>query len=462
MDGNGWMDWAGVLRWRRGLPVWALGCGVAGLLSGAAVVSAWVSSEPVAALVRTAAHADGLCAVSWTDPWDGTPRSGGISCRDEEPGQVVSGLALAGPARGTVFDAGSFPLLTALVVAPLLLAAGAGAGHRRWVRARAAARPDDGAGAGGTGTGRSGTGRAYVPMPRVAPEDLDLRSAADVAAARAVHERWRGHPDLPATAAATADVLRSWELPGVRAMVRARAAGAAASLVVVVAALAAGWTAWGTWLGLTGEPTARAVADAGEREGTVPFAPDDLWVSFVAGDLGRQEAVVALVGDDPGGHPTVEYAVGDPQRARLVGDADGTGRGMLLSGLLLAAAVAWTGRSWRRTRAAVHAVTGALRGARRRVLDYVLVADSEGDPVLLLFGTPNGPPRWAVPLAEPVLSAVPHRGRVEVRGDLVDDGVAVPVLPDRVLWPAAPVVALDRETAASLVTGRPVDDGGLS
>lgn len=75
---------------------------------------------------------------------------------------------------------------------------------------------------------------------------------------------------------------------------------------------------------------------------------------------------------------------------------------------------------------------------------------------MLLLWTPGATaPDWAVSLAEPLLGVIPVRGTAEVRGALGDDRPLVPVLPDRVLWPASRAMKLDRELALVLISGEP-------
>ncbi len=117
--------------------------------------------------------------------------------------------------------------------------------------------------------------------------------------------------------------------------------------------------------------------------------------------------VVALVGDVPGGPVTVRYSVEAPDRARLVGEGDGTARGLLLGGGLTGGAVAWAAWHALWARRLTLAVSRVLHEGPRSTRAYVLVIDPDNDPVLLLFEDEQSPPAWALPLAEPVAGRCP-------------------------------------------------------
>ncbi len=443
--------------WRRWAPTWALIVAAAGLLVGVLVGGLWVASEPVQVQLTGAADEYDYCPVAWADPWDARPQDAQISCSQEQPGEHLAGLALPAPFRGEIFDTESFPFLMLLGPLPLLLAAGAGAVRRVWLVRGA----EISAVKGQAVDGPSVTGGGIVPpLPSICGELMDADTAGEVAAARSVRERWTHGPADAARAitARDAENARWWTLPPLRRIIRHEAARSSGALFFVGLALVGGWTAWGGWLGTRGEvQVARAMPDE-EAMGTFPFLPDDLEVTFAV-PTGEESALVALVGDVPDADALVVlYSVDDPQRARLVGESDGTGRGMLLSGILGAGGLAWIAWCLHGAATARREILGALRDHRRADLDYVLSADPEGDPVLLLWTPGATAPGWAVSLAEPLLGVIPVRGTVEVRGALGDERPLVPVLPDRVLWPASRAMELDRELALVLISGEPPND----
>lgn len=425
-------------------PGWALACLAAASLGALACGALWWGSEPVRVTITGPVTSYDLCPVEWTDPWAGTPQDAQISCFDgDQPGDDVEALALPTPFRGEVFDTESFPMLLVLVCAPVAGLGLAGIAWASWRRRGSdwAERP--------LGTGAP----ADVPLPRLGGSDLDATSVALAVRARAAREGW--HLDGSPRAAVTAEQAQStpwWRLPALRGTVLGAAACAMTAVVPLGLGVLGGWTAWGSWAGLRDTPVAVATAEVGEVSETFPLLPVDLEVRFIA-DTGEQLAWVALVGDPPEGPVRVLYSLDDPQRARMLGEGDGTRRGMLLSGLLVGGALVWGGgcvhRSWRVRRE----LLTALHDGPRAVRPYALTRGPEGEPLLLLFADAAAAPRWVVPLAEDVHSVVPLHGEVEVRGRLAAGEALIPVLPERVLWPADPLLEIEPDDALALVTG---------
>ncbi|MFP5334930.1 MAG: hypothetical protein ACLGIV_06405 [Actinomycetes bacterium] len=437
--------------WRRLVPTWCLATGGASLLLVLLVAGLWWASEPVEVRVTGPADEYDYCPVAWSDPWDGRPQDAQMSCWDEQRGDRLPGRALAAPFRGEIFDTDSFPALLLLVPLPLLVVTLAGVGRRAWQLRSARDRRQQ--------TSDLAEPLGVVPdLPPLDADVLDVRTAAAAVAARSVRERWTAGPHA-AVSAEEAESSPWWTLPTLRGVARAEAARASGALLAVVFALLGGWSAWGGWLGTQGEVQV-ARAAAGERYESPFLLPDDLEVTFTV-DGEEVTALVAAVGEVPESGLRVVHSVEDPTRARILGPGDGTRRGMLLSGLLGGGALAWLAWCTRGLLAARREVLGALHDPRRARRDYVLTADPEGDPVLLLWTPRSTSPGWAVPLAEPVLGAVPLHGEVELRGDLRDGGAVLPVLPGRVLWPSSPVVELDRDDAVLLLTGAVPGDGDL-
>ena len=458
-------------RWLRGAPVWALVIGAQALLGAVVVGGLWAASEPVRAEITGPMDEYDYCPVTWADPWDGSRQTAELACYEEEAAAGwMPALALPTPLRGEAFDVESFPLLMVLPALGLLVAGG-GVGRdalarRRQTGTAAPGVPADGdqavasSGPGGRQVRPGAVEAGPVPeLPQVDPERIDLVTAAAVARARASREGWRPGRVVELDAA---DVrgLRWWRVPTLRAVLMTFAGRLLTVSFLAGMGLLGGWTAVNGWLGTQGD--VRVVrAEAGETEGILPLFPADLPVTFPGSGSGSSEdeqVWVAVVGDVPTGNVTVAHDAADPSRARLVGPEDGTGRGLLLTGLLVLAGLGWGARAVVGLVGDRRAVLGALHDERSARLDYVLTSDPEGDAALLLWTDPAASPAYAVPLAEAVLGAVPLHGTVEVRGELADGGAVIPLLPGQVLWPASPAVELDRDDAVLLVTGVPPEE----
>lgn len=428
--------------WRRFVSTWALVAGAGGLLFAVLIGALWVGSEPVQVRVTGPADDYDHCAVTWSDPWDGLLQDAQISCGVEQPGDTVPGLALPVPFRGEVFDTDSFPTLLMFLPVPLLVCAAVGIA-RRTSQLRA---------------GRPATaGRPWSDRPDLLPalpaldrDRLDPDTVGRYVAARQARERWTPGPTKALTGE-QAEQAHWWAVQPLRIVVRHEVARTAPAVILLLLAAMGGWSAWGGWLGTQGQVE---VTDARpvETVATVPFLPDDLEVTFDV-PSGHETAFVAHVGAEPEESVVVRYSVQDPQRARLVGPGDGTTHGMVISGLLTVGALLWVTWCLRAAALARARLHEALHHQHRQQLDYVLSADPEGEPVMLLWLPAANAPAWAVFLAEPVLGAIPVRGAVQVRGVPAEGAALLAVLPEVVLWPASPAVELDEELALILITG---------
>ncbi len=440
------------------LPSWSKGVAVAGLVAGAFVATLWATAAPVAVTVLEPADEYDYCAVGWQDPFDGvTARQAEISCYEEQPGDAIAGLALDRPFRGEIFDVESFPILLGLAGVLLAVALGGTAievlATRRRVRRRAA-----------TGHALSldeaGPAASSPDLPDLGEDDLRLALVAEVAQRRAAIERWDDTGSTPPTLVTPAEAVGRpwWSRLASRSIVLSRAGLAAGALVPLGIGVIGGWSSATGWLGSQGA-TETARAEVADVSDFFPFFPADLEVTFEDRWGATQSTFVALVGDAPPGTVTVRYAVEAPERARLVGEGDGTGRGLLLGVGLVASALGWIAWHALQARRISGGITRALREGAESSRPYVLVHDPENDPVLLLFEDEQGPPRWALPLAEPVAAVVPLTGTAQLRGDVSDGAVVVAVVDGKVLWPISPLVEIDPEFALLLVTGDLGDDG---
>ena len=451
-------------RWLRLAPLWALVIGAQALLGAVVVGGLWAASEPVRAEITGPMDEWEYCPVTWADPWDGSRQTAGLSCyEEEEAAGWMPARALPTPLRGEAFDVESFPMLMVLPALGLLVAGG-GIGRHAVALRRGPGQPGPAPVAGnppvaGPGPGASDAGAGAfdagpVPeLPEVDPDRVDVVTAAAVAAARARRERWRPGRVVELD---VADVrgLRWWRVPTLRAVLMTFAGRLLTVSFLVGMGLLGGWTSVNGWLGTQGD--VRVVrAEAGVVEGILPVFPAELQVVYPGAEPGPDDewVWVAVVGDAPTGSVTVVHDATDPSRARLVGPEDGTGRGLLLTGLLVLAGLGWGARAVVGLVGDRRVVLGALHDERTVRLDYVLTCDPEGDAALLLWTDPDASPAFAVPLAEAVLGAVALNGTVEVRGELADGGAVIPLLPGQVLWPASPAVGLDRDDAVLLVTG---------
>jgi hypothetical protein len=312
-------------RWRRSR--WA----TATVALAAAWFLAWaylvLGGQTVTASV-TGGDGEFLCDVTWTV--HGQAHTAEVDCDNEPPGTARAVWVMAPPFSGDAVD----PEMTAVMV-PLLGGLGAAPGTWRLLRDRRR---------------RLGSAKARVPVLRLPAQDLPELSDDDLVPA------WNEQPGA-LLARLAPHALRQlpehgWENPrrpdGARSTLSPRQVGVRLLMPLAVLVLVLGITSpWPyRWYLLntatTGTTTGTVTHDA-PIEGPGPL-PDDVLVRYRT-----PEGTVHLAGVATGRLPgsgetvTIEYVVGDPGWARLVGSDDTLGQGAAagLLGTLLAAA--WAG-----------------------------------------------------------------------------------------------------------------------
>jgi hypothetical protein len=417
---------------------WALACLVlAGLwtLVWAALV---LDGDSVTATV-TGNDGDGLCTVAFVGP-DGRHHTGEVDCGDPPAGSELTVWALGWPATGDVEDpawtVGGVSVVGALIAAP-------GAVSILRSRRRRLRRDRE---------------PAQAPPPQPVPPRVDIPlqdapplSADDLQplphetpaqtllrlASRAVRQipvdGWE-HPGLPAgdgPPSLFTRLLRAVRVP----------------VAILVVALVFSWLFAGSWYVLMGRPTGTAT---GVSTGAVPTEshwplPDYVTVRFRTSDGVAHSADVATLSSLPEGRPvSVEYAVGDPGAARLVGRADGLGRSVALTAGAVALVLMFIAYRVRSATAGFRAARSSAELPPNPALG-LLTADSAGRP-LLLACSPGGPSLelYAVPLETHLAHGtaarfVAHRPlELRLRGRLADGETVIPEVDGAVLWPAGP------------------------
>lgn len=436
--------------WTR-LPGWSIAVGVPAVLLTVLVAGLWLGSERVVLSVQDGPDGWGMCPVAWTDPWDGLPQEAQISC-EVPAGSVLTGEALPFPWRGDVFDTASFPGLLAACVALLLVAAAGPLLRGRTTALRRTAAPPR----------QDRDAATWTAVPEAALDvDLLQTGATDVAAAvrdRADVEGWAQRaPEVRPLAPERALAGPWWTVPGLdRQAVRAATSGWFVLPFCLLLAALSGWSAWGGWLG-TRDATATAVTTEAEVvDGfDYPLVPDDLRVRFTT-EAGREVVtLVAWTGDERPGAVTVRYGVEDPTRATAVGEGDGTGRGLLLSTLLVVLPLSWP--VLQLVRASRHAaVLRRSLASPSTSARYLLTRDEDDDFTLLLLD--DDEVRWAVALAGQEAGRLPVHGAAALHGPLEPGGCVVPVVDGRVWWPIGPLTPTDPDLVRYLVTGEVPDE----
>jgi hypothetical protein len=380
---------------------------------------------------------DGLCTVVFRGT-DGGHHTGEVDCDDPPAGSEVTVWALGWPATGDVEDP-SWTVAGVSVVGALIAAPGAVSLLRN--RRRRFRR----------GPGRASTPQPVPPRVHIPLQDAPVLTAEDLQplpsetpaqtlmrlGPRAVRQipvdGWE-HPGLPEGDGPP--LLFTLLLRAVRVPV-----------VILVGAIALSWVFAGSWYVLAGRPTTTA---PGISTGVSPTEsywplPDVVTVRFATSGGITYFADVATLASLPEGRTvTVEYAVGEPGAARLVGPADGLGRSAALTAGAVAFLLLFIAY---RVRAAVSAF-GAARASAELPPNPalgLLTADTDGRPLLVACSPATSPIElFAVPLETPLPHGTAARFiaqcplELRLRGRLADGETVIPEVGGGMLWPAGP------------------------
>ena len=395
----------------------------------------------------TGGDGDGTCTVAYRGT-DGGQHTGEVDCSDQPAGTELSVWALGWPATGDVEDpawtVGGVSFIGALLATP---------GAVSLLRNRRRRTPT-----------HASAPEPVTPRVDVPVQDAPPLSAEDVRplpgetpgqtlqrlAARAVRQipvdGWE-NAELPAGNGPP--LLFTLLLRAVRVPV-----------AVLVGAVVLAWLFAGSWYVLAGRDTSTA---AGISTGDVSTEshwplPDMVTVRFPTSDGNVHEADVPTLTSLPEGRRvTVEYAVGQPGAARLVGPADGLGRSAALTTAGVALVLLFIGYRLRSATAGLRAARAAAELPPNPVIG-LLTADRAGNP-LLLACSPAGSPLelYAVPLETPLPHGTAARFvaqrplELRLRGRLADGGTVVPEVGGTLLWPAAPAALPDADDLVVLL-----------
>ncbi|MGZ4658435.1 MAG: hypothetical protein ACXVGE_16250 [Blastococcus sp.] len=422
---------------------WAVVClALAGLW-----VATWVAlvadGETVSATV-TGGDGQGYCDVTWSD--GGARHAGQVDCNDEPAGTPRTVWVLGWPATGEPVDPG-WTVGNVLGLGALVALPGAFSILRGRRRAGITV-PDPG----------PEVPRVRVPdqdAPALSPDDVHpiagetpadlLRRLAPYAARQIPADGWE-HPGLPAGAEPPQTVAR---------VLRALATPA----MILVPVLVLAWLSAATWyeLATTTTTTAAGTSTGDTSESHWPL-PDSVTVRFQTSDRVEEFADVATLRSLPEGAPvTVEYSIVDPGTARLVGPADGLGRGVILPLAAAALLLVWSGRRARTAAAGVRAARAAAESPPNPALG-LLTADRRGAPLLLACSPLVTPLQFlAVPLQTPLphgvaaaFAANPGLG-VRVRGRLAEHETVLAEVGGAALRPAGPARRPDDDELVALL-----------
>jgi hypothetical protein len=420
-------------RERRGVPVWVR------LLAGLAV--AWAIAWAYAAVAgdhvtaRVLENEEDYCRVEWTGR-SGSVESTGVDCDDEQPGEPLPVLAMPPPLEGEAVASAYawwwFGIPLGMLVAPV----------------------------GWHAAGRLRRSRSRGPTPGDVPpaeEDLPALAAGDLVYSR-IAAAMRRRADLEGWAPPPA---REGEQPG-DPLWSGPARGMATSALrwivfpALFGALAVlyGWGWWGKALlfdPATGVGATGVVRGSYDPEG--PLLPWEVRVEFDAGGSRVEATVASRTALKEGAEVALRYDAGKPERARLAGPDDRTGRAALISGTVAAVCAGLVAWRLRRTWTTI-AMLRRRRAQPPQPMRYVLFADFEGEPGVALFPVTGDPPPAAfVPLWAPLPRGVPVYGTGVVHGRVEDGEAVVLTVEGRTLWPVDAAEAVEEDLALALLNG---------
>jgi hypothetical protein len=429
---------------------WAVACLVLAALWTLAWVVVVLDGDTVTATV-TGGDGEGLCRVVFSGT-DGRQHKGEVDCNDQPAGTELTVWALGWPATGDVEDP-TWTVSGVCVVGALIAAPGAVSLLRSRRRARRAHQP------------------AHASIPEPVPPRVDI-PVQDAPALTTDDLRPLPHETPAETLLRLAPravrqiPVDGWEHPGLPAgdgppqLFTRLLHAVRVPVAVLVGAVVLAWLFTGSWYVLMARTTTTATGTStGEvtTESHWPL-PDLVTVRFATSDRVVHVADVATLASLPNGRSvTVEYAVGDPGAARLVGPADGLGRGVALTGGAVALVLLFITYRVRSVAADVRAVRVSAELAPNPALG-LLTADSGGRPLLVACSPLDMPLElFTVPLETPLPHGTAarfvgqHPLQLRVRGRLAEGATVVPEAGGTVLWPAGPASLPDREELVVLL-----------
>lgn len=426
---------------RRSRPPW-WSVALLGIAAAVALFAGWrwVAGSVVDATVVS--HDDTSCRVEWADPDGGPKRQGDLGCLDTDmPGDRIRVLAQPGAHAATVRDAVLGP---ATIVGILCTTAAIGIvlrahppRRRRTRRAGPPAQPP-------------------ADVPGLAPGEVVYSRVGEVMTARATAEGWGGEGTARMTPDPTPQPRHWWQvkvLRGVATMIIGR---------ILVPAIVLGMTVllgFGSWLTTATLATADTavvygrVEDVGGRP--LPFLPYETRLHFHVDGRWAYATVPVTRRLTEGQAVSVLYAEGHHGRARLEADGDGLNRKASATAVVAALALGLIAGRLLRLRRELAGLLRARAGPGRP-WRYVRFIDPLGGAGLMLFSRlDDGPPVALLPLAPlgDAAAGFPVTGEAEVHGEVVDHGLAVPVIGGRTCWPLGRAAAVPPEIVRCLVNG---------
>ncbi|MFC6015417.1 hypothetical protein ACFP2T_04295 [Plantactinospora solaniradicis] len=412
----------------------------------------WQDAERITGTVSSSLPAGDqgyLCSVQWRDPWTSETRYSTIDCPATRPenGERIEAVARPGRDLATTGD----PYLGLLFAGIVAFMAFPQVVRRLalHLRGRSVLRQQRGA---------QPQTSAWRSSPRLEIGELDPESVGEAVTVRAQLEgwhyrvgRWRARHTV------RSDSPRPWwRIRFLRRTVLTPTSLGIIAFVGLALGLVFGIPLWQNMAAQAGGPVREVTATVEPRTDStrIPLLPVGVSVSFTGPDGLVETTVMA---DEPlPAHSLVpvEYLVGDPGRARIVGDHDRlTEAGTAAAVLAVLAAVAWFA-GWILAVRRARRLGAALADPDPARMRYVLVMDPRGRLTALLYpgyGRPEQPV-----MSQPLAVALPDGLSLSGVADLYDASPhgQLLVVDDLVLWPSGPGEQATPEATLDVVNGR--------
>lgn len=425
------------------VPWWSWGAGALGAAGLGLVALTYGFGQTVPAEVT--GEAEYGCAVSWTDPWDGSRQAAEVDCERAVRGDALEISALPWPLRGEAFDRDFTPVALGFLTLFGLGTTIAGiALHSRRARGTASLVTDQAVPA-------VAVTSPEAEAPAEARDLLDRRHLASVSRlllARTddgpIPQKRRPEPD-PRTGP-------WWRSPALRRITATSGMSWGALItLVVIGGLCGGW-----WLTAARFATDHAETATATVERLYDELPVEPWllpaqaeISFTTADGRHVTADIAVSDPVPAEGDTmgIEHAAGAPSAVRIPG-APGLTRGLWVSGTAAALALARVTWCAVRTCRTLRLVLRAARSTQTRTFDYLVLPGgrepASEPPVLLLF-EPGADRPVALMDVEPAALRLPAQGTTEVHSTDRDPAAAVAFVDGRPVWPISPLADLSDE-----------------